>query len=64
MKETPVDLTVVIMSVFLSVLLAYATYLIANIFFEISFLKVFFMEIISFFGRNFLNFISRKVLPK
>ncbi|NDC95600.1 hypothetical protein EB118_10650 [bacterium] len=62
MKNKFDDPGTVIISVILMVMLAAYTYLIANMFFEISFLKVFFLEIISFFGRSFLNFISRKVL--
>jgi hypothetical protein len=64
MSKLQIDIALACLSLILSLLLALCMYLIANIFFEISFLQVFFLEIISFFGRSFLNFISRKVLPE
>jgi hypothetical protein len=64
MSNLQIDIVLVALSISLSLLLALCMYLIANIFFEISFLQVFFLEIISFFGRSFLNFISRRVLPE
>jgi hypothetical protein len=63
MNERPVDLAVIVMAIILTLILACCTYLIANLFFKITFAEVFFLEIVSVFGRNFLNFISRKVLP-
>jgi hypothetical protein len=57
-------LSIIIFMFVLSILSTVVVWFIANLFFEITVLKVFFFELLFVLSKNFYMFISRKVLPK